>query len=101
LPLAKTSAPKALNPGLDLLIPAQWDRVLPGELYADDEASVPGLTGVMRGESTAAKDEIAASQRGAGKVKRSVLAVSGIALSSTPVVVLRASVFLNHRRKKN
>lgn len=91
---------KALNPGVDLLLPAQWDRVLMGELYADDDAPLPELTGVMPGKPASAKTEVAASPREPRK-KGSVLAISGIALSSALVVVVFASLVLNYRRKKN
>lgn len=91
---------KALNPGVDLLIPAQWDRVLMGELYSDDDTPLPELTGVMPGKRAPAKTELATGPREPGK-KRNVLTISGIALSSALLVVFFASLVLNYRRKKN
>jgi hypothetical protein len=91
---------KALNPGLDLLLPAQWDRVLMGELYADDDDALPELTGVMPEKPAPDKTEVSAALREPER-KRSVLAFSGIALSSVLVVVVFAGLILNHRRKKD
>ncbi len=90
---------KALNPGLDLLIPAQWDRVMMGDLYADDDA-LPELTGVMPGKPAADKTEVSSNPSESGN-KASIVAFSGIALSSALVVVVFAGLILNHRRKKN
>ena len=90
---------KALNPGTDLLLAAQWDRVLMGELYADDEEPLPELTGVMPGKSAPAKTGEAASPPEPAK-RKSVLTYSGIVLSSALVVVVFASLILNCRRRK-
>ena len=89
---------KALNPGVDLLLPAQWDRVLMGDLYVDDDTSLPELTGVMPGKAT--KTEATSIPR-ENRKKSSILKISGITLSSVFVVVVCASLVLNYRRRKN
>jgi hypothetical protein len=91
---------KALNPGMDLLLPAQWDRVLMGELYADEDTSLPELTGVMPTKPALAKTGAVKNPIELGK-KKGVLALSGITLSSALVLVFIASLVINYRRKKN
>jgi hypothetical protein len=89
---------KAMNPGMDLLLPAQWDRVLMGALYADEDESLPELTGVMPGKPAPAQTEATANQRAPGRKR--IMAFSGIALSSMLLMVVFAGVVLNYRRKK-
>jgi hypothetical protein len=89
---------KDLNPGKDLLLAAIWDRVVMGELYTDDDATIPELTGVMPGSPSPAKQSPTAPYK--SEKKSSILLAYGITLGSVFVVVIGAGLILNRRRKR-
>jgi hypothetical protein len=88
---------KALNPGMDLLIAAPWDRVVL-DSYVED-TPLPELTGVMPDTPASQKPPARDAERGRGS--KSIFANYGITLGSALVVVLFASLVLSHRRKKD
>ena len=89
---------KAQNPGTDLLLSAFWDRVVMGELFANDEAPLPELTGVMPAVPAPAPDP--AAKPAAIPTRSSVFTVYGITLGSAAFVVVCASLILTRRRKE-
>jgi hypothetical protein len=115
---------KALNPGVDLLLPAFWDRVILGDLFVQDDTPLPELTGVMpgppvserQGTLVSEKQETPVSERQEIPVPErqetlplpekpeshpNLLAISGITIGSVFVIVVFAGLILNHRRKEN
>ena len=88
---------KALNPGMDLLIAAPWDRVVL-DSYVED-TPLPELTGVM--PDTPASQKPPARDAESGRGNKSVFANYGITLGSAVVVVFFTSLVLSHRRRKD
>ena len=116
---------KAQHPGIDLLASAFWDRITMGDIFSDYETETPELTGVMPESPIPAKNEIAQdedtpepvmndlesppiqSETVATKIAQpekaahaSILTILGFTLGSVVVVVISASLLLNHRRKE-
>jgi hypothetical protein len=90
---------KAQHPGMDLLLAASWDRVVMGELFANDDNSTPELTGVMPEPpkpASTTEDNITKS----GNHSR-VWKIYGITLGAVIVVVLFAGLILNRRRRED
>ncbi len=87
---------KALNPGVDLLMAACWDRAATGSYPA--ETLLPPLTGVM--PEPPGSDEKRPPNSGDDKKNISVLASSMIALGSLLVVVVLVSLILINRRNR-
>jgi hypothetical protein len=106
---------KSLNPGMDLLVAALWDRVVLGGLFVEDDEPLPDLTGVMP-ETPASEEETAkentpetaeivaielpentdSAPKSSGLYK-----AYGITLGSVAMVVVLASLILSRRRKEN
>jgi hypothetical protein len=90
---------KAQHPGMDLLLSAFWDKVVMGELFADDDAPPSELTGVMPEPSKPAGPAAKKSEK---PIQRSnVLTTYSVTLGSAIVVVVFAGVMLSRRRKEN
>jgi hypothetical protein len=103
---------KSLNPGMDLLMAALWDRVVLGDLFVEDDTELPELTGVM--PETPDQEEEEASVETAERIAdeapaspdaseegTSLFKIYGITLGSVAVVVVFASLILSQRRKEN
>ena len=96
---------------MDLLIAALWDRVVLGGLFVEDDTELPELTGVMpETPDTAEKTAVEAAEQTTEEIpanpdpsqeSSSLYKVYGITLGSVAVVVVFASLILNHRRKEN
>jgi hypothetical protein len=87
---------KALNPGVDLLMAARWNRAGTGSYVS--ETPLPPLTGVMPGPLDSEEKK---SPNAGGRTKRiSVLTSSIIALGSVMVVVVLVSLILINRRRR-
>jgi hypothetical protein len=102
---------KSLNPGTDLLMAALWDRVVLGDLFAEDDTELPELTGVMP-ESPGPDEEepVETAERTADEIPASsdtseggtsLFKVYGVTLGSVAIVVVFASLILSQRRKEN
>jgi len=106
---------KSMNPGMDLLMAALWDKVVLGGLFVEDDGPLPDLTGVMpetpvsEGESAqesvpeAAEmvvDELPENADTAPK-SSGLFKSYGITLGSVAMVVVLASLVLSRRRKEN
>ena len=87
---------KALNPGVDLLMAARWDRAATGSYPA--ETPMPPLTGVM--PEPPGSEEKKAPNSGDDKKNISVLTSSIIALGSVLAVVVLVSLILINRRNR-
>ncbi len=92
---------KALNPGVDLLLPAYWDKVILGDLFVQDDTPLPELTGVMPGPAVSSPQEEPSLPPAKPERNSSLLAISGITMGSVFVIVVFASLIMNHRRKGN
>lgn len=92
---------KAMNPGIDLLLSAFWDRVVMGDLYAEDDAELPELTGVM----PKAPENEGAEQAGKDfrrERKNSGLWMAyGITFGSLALLVIFGGLILSRRRKRD
>jgi hypothetical protein len=113
---------KALNPGMDLLMAAPWDRVVL-DAFVDDDTPMPELTGVMPGpaaqaapaqtSNTAPRPELTKAVTAIvpqadpptavppPPQKTSILATFGITLGSATFVVFIAGLILSSRRKRD
>jgi hypothetical protein len=90
---------KALNPGIDLLVGAPWDRAIV-DYYADNTPS-PELTGVLPSSPSAARQSATDPVEPDKPQKNSnVLATYGITLGSVAIVVVIAGFIVGHRRKR-
>lgn len=87
---------KALNPGIDLLLAARWDRAIMGSYVP--ETPIPPLTGVM--PEPLDSEEKKTSNSGDKKKNVSVLTSSLIALGSLLIVVVVVSLILINRRRR-
>jgi hypothetical protein len=113
---------KSLNPGMDLLVAALWDRVVLGDLFVEDEDEpLPELTGVMPEAPSSAEETVEATAVDAKTLDAtavrtaetlpaspensaegsSLFKIYGITLGSVALVVVFASLILSHRRKEN
>jgi len=102
---------KSLNPGMDLLIAALWDRVVLGGLFVEDDTELPELTGVMpeapdsTEETTEKIAEMASYEMPASPESSPegthLYKVYGITMGSVAVVVVFASLILIRRRKED
>ncbi len=102
---------KSLNPGMDLLMAALWDRVVLGGLFVEDDTELPELTGVM--PETPDPDEEAPAETAEKRADEvpsspdtsaegtSLFKIYGITLGSVAVVVVFASLILSQRRKES
>jgi hypothetical protein len=88
---------KAQHPGMDLLLSAVWDRVVMGELFVDDNAPPPELTGVMPEPSKSVGSMVENTTK---PIKHSsIWKIYGVTLGSTLVVVVFAGFILKRRWK--
>jgi hypothetical protein len=102
---------KSLNPGMDLLMAALWDRVVLGGLFVEDDTELPELTGVMpeapdpEEEAPVETVEKTADEAPAApdtsEEGTSLFKIYGITLGSVALVVVFASLILSQRRKEN
>ncbi len=90
---------KALNPGIDLLVAADWDRVVMGELYADNDAPMPELSSIVPEPPEVSRPDIEYTGKTSSRQSH-VLMNYGITVGLLLVTVLFTGLVLNHRRKR-
>jgi hypothetical protein len=92
---------KAMNPGIDLLLSAFWDRVVIGDLYAEDDAELPELTGVMpKVPENEGAEQLAKDFKGERKNNGPWMAY-GITYGSLALLVILGGLILSRRRKRD
>jgi hypothetical protein len=90
---------KAQHPGMDLLLSADWDKVVMGELFATDDTPAPALTGVMPEASKPVSAAVDKTEK--PRQHSSLWKIYGLTLGSAIVVVVFAGLILKRRRKEN